>query len=310
MPTTIFTLSRELRDTIYGYVLVSPDPILVHSGPYMHLGRPAAPEIPISSVLALGLLRSNRVLGQESAETFYSKNTFAFLGYHDWDPIISWVTSIGKMREHLKKLDITALQPRHCWQHADGTRVRIPETGREVYQRHPCLSPSVKLTGPVENIKPDIETVFQLLGDWRVRKLTISFLLDYEILPGLRREFDHAEGGDDFTMDLPNLIERFRSNHAGTDDSKIEVLWIGELQRSHFFDNKSMIQDLGWEIVNTKEAERFYYRTLDPTVDPQTKIKVTTFTMQFTLRRKANTDVLVAEDPSPYGMTSLEAYYD
>jgi hypothetical protein len=310
MPSTFLSLPRELRDTIYGYALISCDPILVFSGPYPHLGRPAAPKSSISNVLALGLVRSNRIISQESIEIFYSMNTFAFLGDHDWDSIVSWLNSIRQNRDHLRRLNITALQPEQCWQNANGTRARIPGMRGELYPRNPYLSPSAQLTGPVENIKPGIETIFILLGTRRTGNLTISLLMDYDVFPGLYRERDHAEGGDDFTMDLPNLIERFRSNHTENGDSRVEVLWIGEAQRSHFLDNENMIQQRGWEIVTRTEAERVYYRTWKPPPGVEMEKKVTTLTMKYTLQRKEITHVLVAEDPSPYGMASLEAYSD
>jgi hypothetical protein len=309
MPITFFSLSRKLRDTVYSYALVFHEPIIVFSRPYPNPTKPVTPKSSFSTSLALALFRCNRILSQESTEIFYSKNTFAVIGDHDWDPIISWLECIGRARGHLRSLHITALQPKPCWQNADGTRAGIGVSGKveEPYSRNPYLSSSVCLTGVVENIKPDIETIFLLLGGRRTGKLMISLLLESNTIPGWYQECAHGGGGDDFSMDLPNLIERFRSTHTGNGDGGLEVLWIGKAIRSAFLENESMIQELGWEIVQMEEMEHVFYRTNLP-LGAELATKVTTLMMKFMLRRREITGVLRASDPSPYGMTSREAY--
>jgi hypothetical protein len=309
MRTTFFSLSRELRDTIYGYALVFHELIIVYSGPYLKSAKPVAPTSSFSTSLALALFECNRIVSVESTEFFYSKNTFAFLGDHNWDPIISWLESIGRARDHLRSLHITALQPNPCWQNADGTRANmgVPNKVEEPYSRSPYLSPSVCLTGVVENIKPDTETIFLLLGGRRTGKLVISLLLESHTIPGWYLECAHGGGGDDFSMDLPNLIERFRLTHTENGDGGLEVLWVGEALRSQFLEKKSMIQGSGWEIVQMEEREHVFHRTNIP---PGVELarKVTTLMMNFILRRREIIGVLRASDPSPYRMTSLEAY--
>jgi hypothetical protein len=68
------------------------------------------------SLLTLNIFFCGKAISQEAAAVFYRKNTFSFLGHHNWDPIISWVETIGSQNiEYLSKLEINAYVPDKVW---------------------------------------------------------------------------------------------------------------------------------------------------------------------------------------------------
>lgn len=121
-PLPFLSLAREIRDEIYGLALVSTTPIVVWKGtwemeainylaslPYTFLSpeewatptpnqwttinwRPVDKDTTSTSLqsLSLNILFCNNIVSEEAAQVFYKKNTFSFLGEHNWDPIISW----------------------------------------------------------------------------------------------------------------------------------------------------------------------------------------------------------------------------
>lgn len=251
--------------------------------------------------LALNLLRcKNTTVAREAAMTFYTKNTFSFLGDHNWDPIIFWLESIGaRNRSYLTRLDVRARQPRHAWQRSDGTRIKIPTLHDEVYPRSPhlYLSPESTKEGEVENINPAIEKMFALLGIRDSKStLKLHLLLDKFVLPGVKPvDYDRSADEHFFSMDLPNLVEKFRLDYTMKDEScsPVEVLWMGKTVRHSFNDNRSLMQKHGWEIVKTEDEdppELTWCGTVIPPI----------FRIRFTLRKREQPAKLVAEDPSPY----------
>jgi hypothetical protein len=169
--------------------------------------------------LALNLLRcNNSTVAREAAKAFYTYNTFSFLGDHNWDPIVSWLESIGAQnRGYITRLDITAKRPPRAWQRHDGRRVKIPDLREELYPRNPHLyrSPDSTREREVENINPIIEKIFAILGTRGPRSmLKLHLLLDPHFLPGVELlDEDQAAYSSLFTMGLPNLIEKFRDDY-------------------------------------------------------------------------------------------------
>ena len=114
-PVTFMSFSREIRDDIYSLTLVSPSPIIVWKGEYAH--EPEDPKAWLSydiyhtdfasflklhpyvwrqvidqvatktslNSLSPNLLLCNKITSQEVAKAFYTKNTFSFIGDHNWD---------------------------------------------------------------------------------------------------------------------------------------------------------------------------------------------------------------------------------
>jgi len=255
-PTTFLSLPRELRDKIYGFSLLASTCIVVWSGRWVCVNRYDDQGVDIdgktvseyelvvdnkataSSVqhLALNLLRcNNTTVAREAAMSFYTNNTFSFLGDHDWDPIVSWLESIGAQnRGYITSLNAAARRPARAWQRRDGTRVKIPDLREELYPRNPHLyrSPESTEEGEVENINPIIETVFAILGSRDARStLKLHLLLDPNFLPGVELlDNNQSAYSHFFTMDLPNLIEKFRVDYIIKSENRdhVEVLWKGE----------------------------------------------------------------------------------
>ncbi|OCK73153.1 hypothetical protein K432DRAFT_399069 [Lepidopterella palustris CBS 459.81] len=326
-PTNFLSLPREIRDHIYGFALLASTCVVVWSGRWKTINTlndqgvdaDGKTEYEYERVvdhkaitlsiqhLALNLLRcNNATVAREAAMTFYAHNTFSFLGDHNWDPIVSWLESIGvQNRGYITRLSATVRQPQHAWQRCDGTRVKIPDLHEELYQRNPHLyrSPESTEEGEVENINPNIETIFAILGSRETRStLKLHLLLDPNLLPGIELlgEENQSAYTKFFTMDLPNLIEKFRVAYTTKSENSghVEVLWKGETRRHEFIKKWSLIQKRGWEIVETEETETPRRVTPPPGfAQPGPMLK-----MQFTLKRQKQTDIILAEDPSPYGV--------
>lgn len=253
--------------------------------------------------LAINLLRcNNTTVAREAAMTFYTNNTFLFLGDHNWDPIVSWLESIGaRNRSYLTRLDATARRPERAWQRPDGTRVKIPELRGELYPRNPhlYLSPESTKQGKVENINPSIERIFAILGSRDTRStLKLHLLLDSDFFPGVELMEEYRCDEYFFTMDLPNLIEKFRAAYTTMSENHghVEVLWMGEAPLHGFVNKRSLIEKRGWKIVETEEVEKHWSSTSPHCIALPARI----LRMRFTLKKQEQTAILLAEDPSPY----------
>ena len=203
------SLSREIRDQIYTLALYSPSPIVVWKGQwqsflndhhdytdtsftdsFISFGttwkrwiESSATKISLANC-STNLLLCNKAIGEEAARVFYETNAFAFLGDHNYDPVVSWLTKIGdRNRNHLSRLEINAYRSAHVWRRPNGQRKQANDLCTEsIYPRSPYLQLRTPLRyGLVENINPAIETIFRLLGQrTSTRKLTINFTLKNE----------------------------------------------------------------------------------------------------------------------------------
>jgi hypothetical protein len=308
---TFTDLPPEVRNIIYKFCLVSDSPIIVWSAEQIMTYKDPLYAIKIkwdykamrSSVqnLALGLLQCNSSLAPEAARIFYRLNHFSFVGDHDWIPIISWLGRIGEAnRSCLTNLELSVPVLSTAYQHSDGTRGRVRRyRGNEIFPRSPHFSHSPELVpeGEVENIDPAIETIFSILGRSEgAPKLVLTLKLDFNVIPGVTG-ICHWEYREDFyfSMDLPNLMEKWRVDY--TTDFRcrpVEVIWRTESFRKESIDNRKLIRERGWEILEEVEAER-------PRIAPANFPEFAPYpTMRFALRRKELAGPLVAADPSPW----------
>ncbi|KAF4629405.1 hypothetical protein G7Y89_g8745 [Cudoniella acicularis] len=137
-------------------------------------------------LLSTNLLLCSNIISQEAARVFYNQNTFSFLGEHNWDPIVSWLQTIGvQNRNNLSNLEIDAYKPDQAWQRFDGERIQAPggNTREIVYPRHPYLGVRMRpfKYGFVDNINPALETMFELLGQ---RASTKKLVLNLKLCGG------------------------------------------------------------------------------------------------------------------------------
>lgn len=248
---------------------------------------------------------------------FYNKNTFSFLGDHNWDPVVSWLETIGTQnRGSLSNLVIYAYPPDQVWQRVNGERIEHPikhETQEVVYPRnlHLCAHIGDFKRGLVDNINPSLETMFQLLGNRApsVQKVTLTFKLQYGEYPGQGALCDDEYEDPDlrwYGMDLPNLVEKFRILYTcgtGGLESSVEVLWKGESNLSLWYNQDGIcgrvvipghlqnIEDHGWQIEILPEK--------DDTIWEQTH-GTCYIVPTYVLKRNRLNEPLIGYDPNPY----------
>ncbi|CZR60672.1 uncharacterized protein PAC_10568 [Phialocephala subalpina] len=338
-PLNFLSLPREIRDEIYELALVSTSPIIVWKGHWKYHpsyeipgpefnadGSWTGPHLCINvrwrwtdeeaisaslRALDLNIIFCNKTVSHEAAQVFYAKNTFSFMGWHNWDLIVSWLEAIGPTnRNSLVSMEISAYRPDPAWQRSSGERIKEPSgfTMEDVYPRHPYLQlPTTEdrlPCGRVDNINPSVETIFVLLGQkTSEQKATIVMRLPGFSYPGARsprtRDDCCPENGW-YSMDLPNLIEKSRSLHA----QQVEVLWKGEDCRKELEDQQEIMEGIGWQVNVLPAAEDELhpnpeYHGCHPTMDEWRIAK-------YVLRRKKLTEPLCAEDPCPHSHVSLD----
>ena len=288
-------LPRELRDNVYRYSLINSDPITVWSGTRkdeddliystgkltQRFCTTVDTHCPILGDLALSLLLCNKQVSREALAILYLCNTFRFMGDNNWNPLYVFLRMIGdENRGNLRGLEMQIPQPRHVWQHPDGTRTSMHDwrfcevivQGAYAQSSSPPVVGNVKR---VDHLDPAIEACFRILGESRP-PISLVLVLDRHYLPGVQvMDDEQHEYAYCFSLDMPLMIEKcrqhFTADHGAI--SQVEVLWKGECVRDRFTKQTELIQDKGWMIVETKEGYIHHERyPLD--------------TMLFTLRRK------------------------
>lgn len=231
----------------------------------------------------------SRQVSWEARAVFWSRNTFRFLKGWIWDSVLEWLVSIGdENRGHLRNLELTLNRLQRVWQldYPLGARTQLDisphyrhsymlkENRRErVYPRNRHLAlPKVEddrdLIGPVENISPAVEAVFQLLGRTQSNfghgtehSLTMRMLLPRQSFPVTNDSNTEGQSfGSDMSMDLPNVMEKCRQIYITTGTKQVEVLWISSywIYQSH---NKCKVCKVihwskSWDIVEEKVEHR------------------------------------------------------
>ncbi|KAL8748520.1 MAG: hypothetical protein Q9184_007245 [Pyrenodesmia sp. 2 TL-2023] len=252
--------------------------------------------------LSTGLLRCHSQIAAEAADIFYRKNTFAFRGHHDYLPVISWLHQIGIVnRGYLTSLEISVRRPSKAWQLPDGTRLKgdLPD---DFAPRHPHLSISSSLypEGEVDMINPAFELIIHTLArSFHGAKITLNLDLEFGTIPGIELFLDQEI--ELFSMDLPNLIEKWRTDYTTVGSCRtLEILWKAEADRALFLQKRALIEEKGWEIVGEEAAER-----LQIFGDTES---ITFPTMRFLLKRRTITAPLMPAAPDPYSWKP-RAYY-
>jgi hypothetical protein len=125
---TFVSLPREIRDKIYGLLLVVPEPITVYSKPPSPPSeeqlRGRSPKLP---PLTFGLIRVNKMISIEAAAVFYHHNVFKFGGSRhchlvdSWDFLYSFLIIGDRNRACLCYLEAEISRPRAVAKDADGT---------------------------------------------------------------------------------------------------------------------------------------------------------------------------------------------
>ena len=276
---TFLDLPRELRDQVFYYSLVTPEPITVWLGtsqaPWNRsegnhtVATSSSTDTQLTTLLSL--LRCHRTVASEAATTFYKSNTFRFVGDDNWSPLYMFLQMIGeKNRGHLRDLVLRMPKPEQVWQHLDGTYTSLGMFDNTYaslgswYSRRVCpsdevpigqLSPAVE--GTVDRLDPAIKACFRILGR-SGPPLTLTLMMDRGLLPGVQLLFNEQHPHYfDWSMVVPDIIERFRQAFTNTSGqaSRVEVLWKGKCPKEAFARQMELVQRVGWEIADLKEAE-------------------------------------------------------
>ncbi|KAH6666128.1 hypothetical protein B0J14DRAFT_605343 [Halenospora varia] len=330
-PSTLsfFSLSREIRDKIYEFALASSSPLSAWSGAPLrsccknwqwdHRGllhqfsKTSSIESKDDSLMLRrtlrSLLRCNSKVSCESAQIYYGKNTFRFCDLYDWEDVSIWLQDIGcTNRGYLTKMEFLLPCTNFVRQNSEGIRgesVRVDGkwsfTSENTRQRHPLLNQELGTISDssVEDIDPEVETIFQFLGkSTDPSKVTIKILLAPWTVPGFRfleEDYDSSFGLDEswFTMDLPNLMEVFRVKY-NEGVRVVDILWTG-IERSWVFEKHSdEIEAAGWEIAKDLEPVKAKYIEELEAFWPTEQLTL------FALRRKAIIGPLIASEPGVF----------
>jgi hypothetical protein len=347
LQVTFMDLPTEIRALIFAQLLTKPSPIIIWSGSYEQVASDTqGPHLARSYLrydreamtssrqdLTVSLLRVNDTIFLESARILYGSNTFAFQGEHEWVEIISWLTGIGSnARQLLRHLNIYVDQLSMVWQNNDGSRRSLqgerapPRNASLVHKTYPVLE------GEVEDIPTALEAFIALLGRTTLEApLRVTLDLDPNRIPGpivLVRPLDSwervhypplvhfEEHGIHwgifryFSMDMPNLVEKWRVDYAGCEDrghrrsSPIDILWNVQTENVRLEEKRVMMAEKGWNIVEEEElldvtCLSASCDSYDPKYngdDPRPRFHV----VRFLLRRTPLFGPAVASDPSPY----------
>ncbi|KAL8887765.1 MAG: hypothetical protein Q9215_004705 [Flavoplaca cf. flavocitrina] len=308
-------LPWDIRLMVYSTLLVSSSPIDVWPATMLcGLGSPAQ-SVPHSMIwdVSLGLLRCNSTIASEAAAVFYGNNTFCIHGDdRDYGLVIHWLKQIGvQNRRFLRRLEMRIWMPLKAWQQIDGSRT----DGVGVKHAFPChphlLAPSMPCPeGAVDVIDPLVEDIIALVSEPGGRKLKLFLKLgptDFNIVPGVIGPGQLGPGeigtgrvrpriiqGPEawLSMDLPNLIEKWRAEY--TLDGRlrhVNILWTTKTDRTFFLGEKDFIEHLGWQILEEQE-DKWYWPTDTPTGCPGAPSNVS-----LVLKRRKLTTTLAADNP-------------
>jgi hypothetical protein len=177
---TFVSLPLDIRNKIYGLLLIASQPVAVCSKPLGEQFGDPRETYPKVAALTFGLLRVNKMISVEAAAVFYHRNVFKFGGSHDchlvdgWHPLYSFLFTIGdRNRAYLQYLEAEISRPRAVTKDTDGTISSLVEGSfwmRKVHARdqHTRIYPPVDdqpYLGPsVDYISPAIEAVFRIMG--------------------------------------------------------------------------------------------------------------------------------------------------
>jgi hypothetical protein len=267
--STFLTTPVEIRHQIYQQLLVASAPITVWPKLPEH-PVPGTDDQPAMHNLKLGLLLVSKTIALETSAVFYSCNTFHFTGPDTWNPLFSFLSTIGSTnRGHLRRLEATIQKPLRLARHANGTltapMANSPSWMRSVYvhdDRHPRLRSSAGRSrhggAEVDYLSPAIEAIFRLLGpDGAPLQLTLT--MPPGLLPGIQLWIDEqCPGSNYWSLELPDHVETLkRAFVTGADgESRMQILWKGVAIKSHFDRLERDIAEVGWEILQVEEMQR------------------------------------------------------
>ncbi|KAL8668526.1 MAG: hypothetical protein Q9168_006846 [Polycauliona sp. 1 TL-2023] len=247
----------------------------------------------------ISLLRCCRISATDAAPIFYRQNTFVISGDHGYYRIIAWLDKIGYCnRANLSALEISVADPDGVWRLPSGTRIEPWELPDDTCvpgsnSTHESLAPrrTQLPEGEVNVINPAIETIISFFAhDDCLLKIRLVFQLEWGQIPGMCFHEDTGDqSGKVFTMDLPNLVEKWRTDYTF---GCMEILWRGDFTKCILLRDRDLIESLGWEILEEKSMNRPWYTHARANDHGRNGYRKS----EFLLKRKPITGPLLASD--------------
>ncbi|KAF4551064.1 Hypothetical protein D9617_14g075200 [Elsinoe fawcettii] len=267
MTRSLIEQPHEVRYQIYHTALVAKSPIIIWASKFDLKERiykldSDAPKRSLDG-LGLGLLRTDLQISEEATKVLYQHNTFKFEGPHEWRRVAAWLSAIGPNRHLLTKLELSVRRPSRAFQYRDGSREAFPDEWiQTAFPKHPLLQRPEGQTewprGEVDDVDPEIETIFSLLGDMPTSDpqkhlpVTVYLCIDDWTYPGAytdpENEYQMMESAH-FSMDLPNLIEAWRAKHS-TPHRPIHVIWKFAGYKADYDTMVEQFNSAGWHILD------------------------------------------------------------
>ncbi|TEY33602.1 hypothetical protein BOTCAL_0674g00020 [Botryotinia calthae] len=256
------------------------------------------------STLSIKLLFCSKVVSHEAAIIFYNKNTFAFEGDHNWDPVVHWLKNIGTdNRNSLAILEVRGRRPVQVWQNRCGERIhdRPGYSYEQTYPRNPYLAIPIHgflSEGCVDSINPIVEEVFVLLGQRSSNEKVTVVMQTGRYYPGggtdpLILYEAHFPEDSWYSMDLPNFIERFLELHSTRSTKRsVEVVWKGVAYKRLL--ETEFVESVGWNISTAPAGNEEVLAIFGEYYNRNESFA------KYTLRRKKLTGPLIAEHPMPF----------
>lgn len=255
------------------------------------------------STLSIKLLFCSKVVSHEAAIIFYNKNTFAFEGDHNWDPVVHWLKTIGTdNRNSLAILEVRGRRPVQVWQNRCGERFhdRPRYSYEQTYPRHPYLATPIHgfmFEGCVDSTNPIVEEVFVLLGQRSSNEKVTIIMQTSRYYPGGGTDpviiYENFPEDSWYSMDLPNLIEKFLELHSTRSMKRsVEAVWKGVAYKRLL--ETEFVESVGWNISTSPAENEEVLAIFGEYYDRSESFA------RYTLMRKELTGPLIAEHPMPF----------
>ena len=255
-------LPSEVRCTIYSFCLVSPSSIVVWAAirsdiakALGHLVWDRQATVSSTQNLALGLLHCSTTVATESAQIFYSKNSFRFQRANQ-SHVIAWPINIDDNRNFLASVEIALQQRNIAWRRSHGSCAKLLCFDEKDLASHPAyLAPPKRpyQEGQVDITDPTIKTIISLLAkreshnNHRVMTCYLGSIRDVLC--------DMALCGLGFPSTFSsNSVQIWRTIYfSDTNNDAMDVVWKAGLERDVFYEKRDSIEELGWNIFDVHE---------------------------------------------------------
>lgn len=265
-PFKLMELPPEVRNIIFYYAILAPMAIRISSA-----CRKSDPKKPKANQThrnfesdrilsmyttppnrlrwtALGLLRSNRQIRNETKTMFYENNTFYADGNAAWLSLYLFLDEIKENISSLRHVMVDMGESQYIKEH-HRPRHGPSNLERETFECKPSNHKREACKSTYLNSA--IEGCFHLFERKKCAFLLKMILLPF-LLPGVEVEYKYIyipENSIRYNTELPQHIESLRRGFCA---GKVDVIWEGRGVTELFVKNEEKIAEEGWDIVETK----------------------------------------------------------